>query len=296
MRLFLLTMVCMTLFAANSLFCRAALILYGMEPLPYTAIRALTAAMALFFLSWRHVPAAMRRRGIWLRMAWTRGSWPAALALFAYMTFFSFAYVGMPAAMGTLIFNATIQCVIIGWGLWQGSRLCAGQFVGFGIVMAGLAALTLPELPTTPPLGATLLGVGVGIAWGIYSILGRHVKDAVLATAGHFFRCVPLAAVAGMMALFTSPIIPEPLAVACAVCAGTLATACGYILWYVLVPCLSLVNGSVIQLSVPVITAILAATLLGEAITWHLVLCSVAILGGIAVVIVKGRGDHEKAH
>ena len=47
MRLFLLTLFCLTLFASNSIFCRAALVTWGMEPLQYAAVRSLSAAAML---------------------------------------------------------------------------------------------------------------------------------------------------------------------------------------------------------------------------------------------------------
>ena len=55
MRLFGLTLLCMTLFASNSVFCRAALVEYGMDPGQYTAVRGLSAAATLCLLGWWHV-------------------------------------------------------------------------------------------------------------------------------------------------------------------------------------------------------------------------------------------------
>ncbi len=289
MQILLLAFLCMTLFASNSIFCRIAIAQYDMDPLEYTFIRGVSASLVLCVISWWHTRKKLHNHISWWRQAWRQASWPSALALFAYMLFFSLAYVSMPAAAGTLIINATVQCTMLGWGIARGTRLTPGQTIGLTIVMVGLMALTLPKVDTRPPLDATLLEVGVGIAWGVYSILGREVQDAVLATAGNFFRCVPLLIMTGGIAALHAAAHPFALLHACL--AGTLATGCGYIIWYLVVARMSLVSGSIIQLSVPVITAILGAIFLNEAISLHLILCSIGILGGIGLVTMARPHD-----
>ena len=82
---------------------------------------------------------------------------------------------------------------------------------------------------------------------------------------------------------------PTRKAGALALCAGALASALGYILWYALVPCYSIAAAAAAQLSVPVITALGAVVFVSEAITLRLVLCSAAILGGIFIVALWGQ-------
>ena len=81
----------------------------------------------------------------------------------------------------------------------------------------------------------------------------------------------------------------QPEAYACALAAGGLASALGYILWYVIVPRYSLTGASIIQLSVPLITAALAVIFLSEPVTLRLVLCAVPILGGICLALLSGK-------
>ena len=83
----LLTLLCMTLFALNSILCRLALLHHGMDPASYTAIRMSSGALMLFVLHrWRQ-----RRHG--QVPDWRgQGSWGAALALFTYMLAFSVAF------------------------------------------------------------------------------------------------------------------------------------------------------------------------------------------------------------
>ena len=83
----LLTLLCMTLFALNSILCRLAMLHHGMDPVSYTAIRMTSGALMLFVLHrWRQ-----RRHG--QVPDWRgQGSWGAALALFTYMLAFSVAF------------------------------------------------------------------------------------------------------------------------------------------------------------------------------------------------------------
>ena len=82
--------------------------------------------------------------------------------------------------------------------------------------------------------------------------------------------------------------VPGP-ALACALAAGALASAFSYILWYMVVPKYNLVAISIIQLAIPIITAVLGAMFLSEAITLRLVVCTVIILGGIALAVSVKR-------
>ena len=61
----------------------------------------------------------------------------------------------------------------------------------------------------------------------------------------------------------------------------------GYAIWYAALPGLKATHAATVQLSVPVIAALGGIVLLAEPLTWRLVLASVAILGGIALVIVE---------
>ncbi len=80
-----------------------------------------------------------------------------------------------------------------------------------------------------------------------------------------------------------------------AVASGALASGIGYALWYSVLPYLKATSAATVQLSVPVITALGGVVLLGEPITFRLVLASCAILGGICIYILA-KGDAAVAH
>jgi drug/metabolite transporter (DMT)-like permease len=73
--------------------------------------------------------------------------------------------------------------------------------------------------------------------------------------------------------------------IVCAILSGAIASGLGYTIWYAALPQLTTAQGGSVQLSVPVIAALGATLVLGEAITFRLSASSLAILGGIALVI-----------
>jgi drug/metabolite transporter (DMT)-like permease len=58
----------------------------------------------------------------------------------------------------------------------------------------------------------------------------------------------------------------------------------GYAIWYAALRNLPALIAATVQLSVPVIASLGAVLVLGEALTARLVVCSGAILGGIALI------------
>ena len=269
------TLVCMIFFAANSLLCRMALAGAGMDAVSYTVLRSVSAALVLWLF--------LRLRG---ERALRFGSWSAALALFAYMACFSWAYVNLPAAAGALIIAVAVQTSMVGAGVILGQRPSRAQALGIALAMTGLVYLLLPGLDA-PPLWPSAIIFLSGVSWAVYTLLGRRNSAPVAATAGNFVRCLPLAllllvgdVVAGTGAGGGGPALPLA-GVLCALAAGGIASALGYVLWYFVLPRLSVPTAAVVQLSVPLITALGGALFMGEALTLRLGISTAAILGGI---------------
>jgi drug/metabolite transporter (DMT)-like permease len=74
-----------------------------------------------------------------------------------------------------------------------------------------------------------------------------------------------------------------------AVTSGALASGVGYAIWYTVLPVLARTTAATVQLSVPVLASLGGIVFLGEELTLRLVLASLAILGGIALVIWDRR-------
>jgi drug/metabolite transporter (DMT)-like permease len=274
-RIFILTLVAMTAFAGNSLLCRLALKQTRIDPASFTLIRIISGAVALQLI------VRMRKspRG-------KAGSWASALALFVYAAGFSFAYVSLPAGTGALLLFGAVQATMIIWALHEGEQLRLPQRLGLALALAGLVALVFPGL-SAPPLGGSILMLSAGIAWGIYSLRGKAVGDPASATAGNFLRAMPMAAV------LSAAVLPwvhlDRTGIGYAILSGAIASGVGYAIWYTVLPSLRAARAATVQLSVPVLAATGGILFLGELITLRIVLASVAVLGGIALVILERR-------
>ena len=270
-------------FAANSLLCRAALAHTAIDAATFTTVRLLSGAIVLGLVAWRHASRTPRAPNA-TRARMRGGDWWSAAALFAYALGFSFAYVQLPAAAGALLLFGAVQATMIGWGLWQGERLRALQAGGLVLAGAGLVGLLLPGLSAPPLAGASLM-VAAGIGWGIYSLRGRRAADPLRATAGNFLRAVPMALLASVLFARTGAF--DAAGIGYAIASGTLASGAGYAIWYAVLPSLKATSAATVQLCVPVIAAAGGVLLLGEPLTLRLVAASIAILGGIALVVMR---------
>ena len=74
-----------------------------------------------------------------------------------------------------------------------------------------------------------------------------------------------------------------------AIASGAFASGIGYAIWYTALPVLNATRAATVQLSVPVIAALGGIIFLGETLSLRLGITSIAILGGIALVILKNR-------
>ena len=276
LRVTALTSLAMIAFAGNSLFCRAALKHTAIDAASFTTIRLLSGALMLWLL----VRVSRGARS-------GRGNWCSAFALFAYAAAFSFAYVSLPAATGALLLFGAVQATMIGRGIWTGERLLRLQIAGLAIALAGLVGLLLPGL-SAPPLYGSLLMLGAGLAWGVYSLRGKVEGDPLCVTAGNFLRAAPIAVVLSLVLMFNKASL-DATGVLYALASGALASAIGYAIWYTVLPALKATKAAVVQLSVPVIAGLGGIVFLGEPVTLRLAAASAAILGGIALVILERR-------
>lgn len=272
-RLIALTGLAMLAFAGNSLLCRAALRHTPIDAATFTTVRLVAGATALWLL------VALRRK-----QAWQAGNWLSALALFVYAAGFSYAYISLPAATGALLLFGAVQATMIGHAWLKGERLAPAQRGGTVLALGGMAGLLLPGVSAPPVAGAALM-LAAGVAWGIYSLRGRGGGNPIEITAGNFLRAVPVALLLSAATLNHATWDAEGLGYA--VASGALASGMGYALWYTALPALRGAQAATVQLSVPVLAAFGAVVLLGEPLTLRLVLASVAVLGGIGLVVWK---------
>lgn len=282
-RLISLTLITMLCFAGNSVLCRIALRQTTLDPASFTSARLISGALMLVLLLYG------RQRFFKVgtaRPAGLGGNWISALALFVYAAAFSFSYTNMSTGVGALLLFGAVQATMILTGLWRGERLNSLQTAGLLIALAGVIALLSPGLDA-PPLASALLMLSAGMAWGVYSLRGRGAADPTGDTAGNFLRATPMTALLSALLLVHQHLDARGLLYA--VLSGAVTSGLGYALWYAVLPQLSRTRAATVQLSVPVLAALAGALFVNEPLTWGLLLISIAVLGGIALVVYGQR-------
>jgi drug/metabolite transporter (DMT)-like permease len=290
----MLTLLAMIAFASNSLLCRAALKETSVDPASFTFLRIFSGAVALWLIMSVRKKMIVERTTsplvetgsssslIASHVLLRCGNWISAAALFVYAAGFSFAYVSLSAGTGALLLFGAVQATMILWGLYKGERLTTIQIVGFILAVTGLVVLVLPGL-SAPPLAGSILMLGAGVAWGVYSLRGKGEWNAGSVTAGNFVRAVPFAT--ALIVIFAPWAHADLAGIAYAIISGAVTSGLGYVVWYKALPGLKAASAATVQLSVPVLAATGGILLLGEPITLRYLLASVAVLGGIALVV-----------
>ncbi len=276
LKLVVFTLISLAGFAGNSLLCRIALKETGIDAASFTAIRLASGALALWLI------VLWRGRG----RTGAAPDWRGAAALLAYAVCFSFAYRSLSAGTGALLLFGAVQASMILYGLWSGERLDARRGLGLALAIAGLVGLVLPGLSAPPPLESALM-IAAGIAWGAYSLVGRTAGEPLAATAANFRRAAPFAVALSLALLPWAG--ADRAGVLYAALSGAVTSGMVYAVWYTALPSLRATTAATVQLSVPVIAALGGVAFLGETITWRLMLASLAVLGGIALVIAPRR-------
>jgi drug/metabolite transporter (DMT)-like permease len=265
-------------FSSNSILCRLALKQSHIDAGTFTAIRLTSAAFVLFFF------AKVR--------TFNSGSWKSALALFVYAASFSFSYTAISAGTGALLLYAAVQFTMISWGIRSGDRFTPLQVLGMCIALSGFLIIELHAF-SKPSYGYAAMMIVAGVAWGIYSIIGKGSKNPLLDTAGNFAKATPFALMLLPVSFRHSHYDVAGIVYGCL--SGAVTSGLGYVAWYSVLRHLQSSSAAIIQLAVPVLVAMAGLGLLNESLSKSLVISSFLILGGLYLVL-KGVGTINRDH
>ncbi|NRA54203.1 MAG: DMT family transporter [Gammaproteobacteria bacterium] len=287
-------------FAGNSILCRLALGQNTIDAASFTIIRLLSGSLMLaLLLLFTRGNRAQLKTGVDTNIstntssthtssAKSKGSWLAALMLFVYATAFSYGYISLDTGTGALILFGAVQLTMILFSVFSGQKLQLGQWAGLVCAFAGFIYLVADSLATPSLLGFMLMTIS-GIGWAIYTLLGKGSSNPLADTSYNFILTTPLVL---LLLLWLYPAGYWSVnGVLLAVISGTLTSGLGYALWYVALGGLAITQAAVIQLLVPIIAAIGGVIFAGEALSLRLVISSLLVLGGIALVIFAKKSE-----
>ncbi|WP_165313483.1 DMT family transporter [Vibrio ziniensis] len=272
----LLTVITMFAFAANSILCRLALQDQTIDAATFTYLRLVSGAITLIVLHCLMVKKAERHYQ-------PKFALKAGLALFTYALCFSVAYLKLSTGTGALLLFGTVQLTLLAAHFFQGNKINSLELIGLVASIAGFIYLMAPSV-TRPDILSALLMILSGLAWAVFTLVGRSSGNPISAISQGFW-------VAGLLCVLLTPWLvnlssASSKGIILALISGSIASAAGYILWYRVITQLTMLQASVAQLSVPVIAIAGGTLLVGEAFTLHLIFVSSLILGGIVLVIM----------
>jgi len=282
MRLFLLVVLTMTAFAANSVLNRLALAGGAMDAMSFGSIRLLAGAGMLAILC-----VGLRGK---LRLGGP-ARLTGVLSLLLYIYGFSAAYDVLDAGLGALILFGVVQITMFAGGILAREAMPARRWIGAGLAFAGLAWLLWPGGgPQVSPVHGLLMAAA-GVGWGLYSLAGRKSGDALQATAANFILAAPAGVVLGLVVPGVPAVQADMQGIALAVISGAVTSGMGYALWYAILPRLASSVAAVAQLTVPVIAMAGGMVFLGEALTAQFALAAALVLGGVGISVLPRHGS-----
>ncbi|MDO7596887.1 MAG: DMT family transporter [Pseudomonadota bacterium] len=290
----LYTLIAILGFSANAIICRWTLDNGFIDPVSFTSFRLGAGAVMLFIVMALSAGRQTNKNKIkTTTVPSQKGDWKTSIYLFIYALTFSYGYVAISTATGTLILAGVVQLTMIGYALRNGDKLHGAEWLGLILALIGLVYLMYPKL-TSPSWWGLVMVIISAYTWASYSLNGRHSLNPITDTAYNFYRTLPMVLLLIAVTLaFTDVINLTPIGMAMAILSGGVTSGLGYIIWYKALPRLSSSLASACQLLVPLFAAFGAHWLIDEAITLHFLIAAAMMLGGLALVLI-GRNQHRK--
>ena len=278
LKLFVLICVALLFLSANSILARMAIVTQNIDAFTFTYLRIISGSILLFIIYF------YRKRRVEISL---KKNWISGFMLFLYAICFSYSYINMLAGIGTLILFAVVQLSMIFIALFYKEKMSLNKTIGILVAFIGLVYLLYPKEDFTISYFHTFLMVISGIAWGVYSVLGKSSTNAIFNTTDNFFKASIFTLI--FMLMFISEVHLDLYTFCLAITSGAITSALGYLLWYEILPKIEIITASVLQLLVPIIAIFLSILFLDESLTLELIVSTILILVGIFIALKRKR-------
>jgi len=274
--LIILTSLALVFLGANSILAKAALVNNFIDAYSFTFFRIFSGVLTLLILLFYKEKTILISKN---------KNWLSAFMLFFYAITFSYAYLSLDAGLGTLLLFGVVQLSMIVIALLKKEKITTQKTIGMLIAFAGLVYLLYPRESFELSLFHSFLMILAGIAWAVYTVLGKESTNALLNTTDNFCKALLFISIMYVFFMKDTHISSNGILLACI--SGSLTSAIGYTIWYYVLPQLQIVTASIIQLIIPIIAIVFSIILLDEQLTFTLLLSTIIILGGIIITLKK---------
>lgn len=276
LKLFILIFIALLFLAVNSILCKMAISTQNIDAFSFTILRIFSGAILLlgiYFYKNRNLKFDMKK------------NWLSSFMLFLYAICFSYSYINMFAGIGTLILFAVVQLSMILIALFYKEKLTINKILGIIVAFSGLVFLLYPKEDFSLSFFHTFLMIISGIAWAIYSVIGKSSTNALLNTTDNFFKATIFTII--FMVFFIKELKLDLYTSFLAVISGAITSALGYLIWYKILPKIQITTASILQLIVPILAIFLSVIVLDEKFSFELGISTFIILFGIFLALKK---------
>ncbi len=276
LKLFILIFIALLFLAVNSILCKMAISTQNIDAFSFTILRIFSGTILLlgiYFYKNRNLKFDMKK------------NWLSSFMLFLYAICFSYSYINMFAGVGTLILFAVVQLSMILIALFYKEKLTINKVLGIIVAFGGLFFLLYPKEDFSLSFFHSFLMIISGIAWAIYSVIGKSSTNALLNTTDNFFKATIFTII--FMIFFISEFKFDLYTSFLAVISGAITSALGYLIWYEVLPKIRITTASILQLIVPILAIFLSVIILNENFNFELGISTFIILFGIFLALKK---------
>ena len=275
-KLFVSIFIALLFLATNSILCKMAISTQNIDAFSFTFLRIFSGTVLLlciYFYKNKNLKLSFKK------------NWISSFMLFLYAICFSYSYINMFAGIGTLILFAVVQISMILIALFYKEKLTINKILGVIVAFGGLAFLLYPKEDFSISFFHTFLMVISGIAWAIYSVLGKSSTNALLNTTDNFFKATIFIII--FMIFFINEFKFDLYTSFLAILSGSITSGLGYLIWYEVLPKIQITTASVLQLIVPILAIFLSVIILDEKFSLELAISTFIILFGIFLALKK---------
>ena len=275
MKFVFLILISLLFLGLNSIFCKLALSNNYIDAFSFTFFRLFFGAITLlliFFYKSKKISIL------------PKSNWLSSFMLFLYAICFSYSFLDINAGFGTLLLFAVVQMVMLAFSLFHKEKINLQKIIGIFLALFGLIYLLYPKESFEVSLFHAFLMIIAGIAWAVYTILGKKSSDSLYNTMDNFIKSLVFVGILYILFLPENSFISQN-GLLLAFISGSLTSAIGYVLWYEILPKLQYITAGVIQLFVPIISIIISIIFLNESLSTTLFLSTIIIFTGIILTI-----------
>lgn len=280
--LFILITLSLIFLSLNSILCKIALVNEYIDAYSFTFFRVFFAFLTLLIL----ITLRENKKESSLKKISLKGNWFSSFMLFIYAIGFSYSYLNLEAGFGTLLLFTAVQLTMLIISMFYKEKININKFIGIILAFIGLAYLLYPSKDFDISYFHLCLMILSGVAWGVYSVIGKNSKDALFNTYDSFFKALIFTMIFFVFVLFNTLQISFN-GILLSFLSGSITSAIGYVIWYKVLPSIQIVTASILQLLVPIIAIILSVVFLGELFTMKLLIATLLVSVAVLISVVN---------